>query len=60
MLIGLRLFFGLLLLAGLGCVVYGTFKPDPRWRRLGMLTLKWTLIAIFGFFAVVLAQHLLG
>lgn len=31
---------------------------QARYRRLGLVILKWTLIAAFGFFAVLILEHL--
>ena len=53
----LRIVFGLLLLFALGCISYALIKREPRWQRLGMMVLKWTLIALVGSIAVILAQH---
>jgi len=55
-----RFVFGFLLLAALGCFVAALVKRDPRWQRFGVVILKWTLIAAFGFFAVLIADHLFG
>ena len=44
------------------CVVFFAFfmvTGDPRYKRNGLLLLKWTLIAAFGFFAVLIAINLL-
>jgi hypothetical protein len=30
---------------------------EPRFKRYGLLTLKWTLIAAFGFFAVLVLER---
>jgi len=35
------------------------FTGNPRYKRTGMLVLKATLIAAFGFFAVLIAVNLL-
>jgi hypothetical protein len=56
---GFRIVFGLLLLACLVCFVLGLVQRDLRWQRLGVTLLKWTLVAAFGFFAVLFAQSLL-
>ena len=55
---GFRIVFGLLLLACLTCFVLGLVKRDSRWQRLGVILLKWTLFAGFGFFAVLIVQNL--
>ena len=46
----------LLLSAGVSFVFYiGT--GQPRFKRFGWLVLKWTLIAAFGFFAVLIMER---
>jgi hypothetical protein len=47
----------LLLAAGVSFAIYvGT--GQPRYRRTGWLILKWTLIAAFGFFAVLFMERI--
>mgnify|MGYP003555310176 CR=1 FL=1 len=58
--LGFRIVFGLLLLGALGCFAAALVKRDPRWQRLGVVILKWTLIAALGFFAVLTLQRVLG
>ena len=53
-----RLVFGLLLLASLLCFALYIGTRQPLWRRRGQLLLKWTLLAAFGFFAVLLLERL--
>jgi hypothetical protein len=52
---------GLLLLFLLGavvsCLLYA-LTGQPRYKRYGMVTLKWTLIAGFGFFVVLIVERL--
>ena len=60
MMVIFRVVFGLLLLAAVGCFVTALVKRDPRWQRLGVKLLKWTLIAAGGFFAVLVAERLFG
>ncbi len=60
MMLGFRLVFGLLLLTALGLLVTAWVKRDPRWQRLAVKVLMWTLAAAFGFFAVLIAERLLG
>ncbi|MBH9552368.1 hypothetical protein I7X43_05825 [Inhella sp. 4Y17] len=55
-----RVVFGLFLAVSLGCFVTALIKRDPRWQRLGVRILKWTLIAAGGFFAVLILERLLG
>lgn len=46
----------LLLVAGVSFAFYaGTGKP--HYRRFGWTVLKWTLLAAFGFFAVLIAER---
>jgi uncharacterized membrane protein len=60
MMLGFRLFFGLLLLLALGLLITGWVKRDPRWQKLAGKVLLWTLAAAFGFFAVLIAERVLG
>jgi hypothetical protein len=55
------LFRWLILLLLLGSVVSFMFfigTGDPRFKRYGLLTLKWTLMAAFGFFAVLVLERI--
>lgn len=55
------LFRWLILLLLLGSVVSFMFfigTVDPRFKRYGLLTLKWTLMAAFGFFAVLVLERI--
>lgn len=55
------LFRWIILLLLLGAVVSFAFyvaTGQVRFRRFGLLTLKWTLIAAFGFFAVLILERL--
>lgn len=55
------LFRWLILLLLLGAVVsfvFYTATGDPRFKRYGLLTLKWTLIAAFGFFSVLILERI--
>ncbi|MFZ9296999.1 MAG: hypothetical protein ACO24Y_01595 [Hylemonella sp.] len=55
------LFRWLILLLLLGAAVCFTFYAgtgQPRYRRWGLLTLKWTLIAAAGFFAVLILERI--
>mgnify|MGYP001764708667 CR=1 FL=1 len=54
-----RIVFGLLLLASIGCFVAYIGTRQLAWRQRGIAILKWTLLAAFGFFAVLIAQKLL-
>lgn len=47
----------LLLAAGVSFAFYaGT--GQPRFKRFGLVILKWTLLAAFGFFAVLILERL--
>ena len=55
------LFRWLILLLLLGSVVSFMFfigTGNPRFKRYGLLTLKWTLMAAFGFFAVLVLERI--
>lgn len=52
----LILFF--LLVAGVSFAFYAT-TGQPRYKRIGWIVLKWTLLAAFGFFAVLIAERVL-
>jgi len=54
------LFRWLILLLLLGAVVSFSFfaaTGQARYKRFGLLVLKWTLIAAFGFFAVLVLER---
>jgi hypothetical protein len=53
-----RLVFGLLLLAAIICFGLYAIHGDPRWKRWGLLLLKWTVLAGLGFFAVIFLERL--
>ncbi len=55
------LFRWLILLLLLGAAVSFVFYAgtgQPRYKRWGLLTLKWTLIAAGGFFAVLILERM--
>jgi hypothetical protein len=55
------LFRWLILLLLLGAVVSFVFYAgtgEPRYRRYGLIILKWVLISGFGFFAVLILERL--
>ena len=56
--VAFRLVFGLLLLSGLLCFAMYIGTSDIAWRRRGVLIVKWTLVAAFGFFAVLILERL--
>ena len=47
----------LLLLVCAMCFVFFAITGQPRFKRLGLTILKWTLIAAFGFFAVLILER---
>jgi len=55
------LFRWLILLLLIGAAVMFAFyvgTGQARYRRWGLLTLKWTLLAAFGFFAVLVLERI--
>ncbi len=53
-----RLVIGLLLFAAIICFALSIATGQPRWRRLGVVIMKWTLVAGLGFFAVLFLERL--
>ena len=53
-----RLVFGLLLVSGLLCFAMYVGTSQLAWRRRGIVIVKWTLMAAFGFFAVLILERL--
>ena len=53
-----RLVFGLLLVAGLLCFAMYIGTGQAKWRQLGIRIVKWTVLAAFGFFAVLILERL--
>lgn len=49
----------LLLLGALVCFAFYAGTGQPRFKRWGLVTLKWTLIAAGGFFAVLVLERVL-
>jgi len=48
----------LLLLAAAVCFAFYAGTGQDRFKRFGLVTLKWTLIAAFAFFAVLALERL--
>lgn len=48
----------LLLIGAAVCFAFYAGTGQARYRRWGLITLKWTLIAAFGFFAVLILQRI--
>jgi hypothetical protein len=57
MMLGFRIVFGLLLFSGLACFLMYALSGQAHWRRLGIVIVKWTLVAAAGFFAVLIVQR---
>lgn len=47
----------LLLLAAMVCFMFYAGTGQPRFKHFGWIILKWTLIAAFGFFAVLILER---
>jgi len=48
----------LLLLGAMVSFVFFAVTGQPRFKRYGLLTIKWTLIAAFSFFAVLILERI--
>lgn len=57
MLLVRTLIFLLLLSAGISFALYA-YTSQPRFKRFGLTVLKWTLLAAFVFFAVLILERL--
>jgi hypothetical protein len=53
-----RLVIGLLLFSAIVCFAFSIATGQPRWRRLGLVIMKWTLIAGLAFFGVLILERL--
>jgi len=53
-----RLIVGLLLFSAVICFAFSIATGQARWRRLGIVIVKWTLIAALGFFGVLILERL--
>ncbi len=53
-----RLVVGLLLFAAVLCFAFSIATGQPRWRRLGLVIMKWTLVAGLAFFGVLILERL--
>lgn len=53
-----RLVIGLLLFSAVICFAFSIATGQARWRRLGIVIVKWTLIAALGFFGVLILERL--
>lgn len=48
----------LLLVAGVLCFAMSIGTGDVRWRRRGLVIVKWTVLAALGFFAVLILERM--
>ena len=53
-----RLVIGLLLFSAVVCFAFSIATGQLRWRRMGIVIMKWTLIAGLAFFAVLILERL--
>lgn len=53
-----RAFFLLLLLTSAVLFLFYAITGQARYKRYGLITLKWTLIAGFGFFSVLVLERI--
>lgn len=53
-----RLVVGLLLFAAVVCFAWSIATGQARWRRLGLVIIKWTLVAGLAFFGVLILERL--
>jgi len=53
-----RLLIGLLLFSAVLCFAFSIATGQLRWRRLGIVIMKWTLIAGLAFFGVLILERL--
>ena len=53
-----RLVIGLLLFAAVFCFAMSIGTGQVRWRRLGLIIMKWTLLAGLAFFGVLILERL--
>lgn len=53
-----RLIVGLLLFSAVICFAFSIATGQARWRRLGLVIVKWTLVAGLGFFGVLILERL--
>jgi hypothetical protein len=53
-----RLVIGLLLFSAVLCFAVSIATGQVRWRRMGIIIIKWTLIAGLAFFGVLILERL--
>ena len=56
--VAFRLVFGLLLVSGVLCFAMYIGTGQALWRHRGLVIVKWTVLAAFGFFAVLILERL--
>lgn len=52
-----RLLFGVLLVVAILCFGLSVLTGDLRWRRRGLAIVRWTVIVLLGFFAVLIVER---
>lgn len=53
-----RLLIGLLLFSAVVCFAFSIATGQARWRRWGLVIVKWTLVAGLAFFGVLILERL--
>ena len=53
-----RLVVGLLLFSAVVCFALSIATGQVRWRRMGLVIIKWTVVAGLAFFAVLILERL--
>jgi hypothetical protein len=53
-----RLLIGLLLFSAVICFAFSIATGQPHWRRMGLVILKWTVVAGLAFFGVLILERL--
>jgi hypothetical protein len=53
-----RLLIGLLLFSAVLCFAFSIATGQVRWRRRGLIILKWTVVAGLAFFSVLILERL--
>jgi hypothetical protein len=54
----LRVLFLVLLVVSAGSFVCFVFTGQARFKHFGLLVLKWTMVAAFGFFGVLILEQI--
>ena len=53
-----RLVIGLLLFSAVVCFAFSIATGQKRWRQMGIVIIKWTLVAALAFFGVLILERL--